>query len=233
MMKFKPYINPLKKKDRLRDEEYIVTVDMEQKNKVYLGDTGIEITMMREYNPDNRDTHPVIATIVYSSEGSQFKEGDTVWCKHFTFEDHNFNSKHFYEDEHRGRYFKASKFDVMFGIKGDEIVPRTGILICEKVQGKFIDTTIEVEGGYEGARRDIARVVQVWEGGKDYKVGDYVMLKYGADYPINFKGRELLKVDHYFDDVYAITDTSDTYDSVLRKHVDHYKGTDSINEKGY
>lgn len=231
MMNFKPYISPLKQKDKFYCESYVLTCDLSQKDTYKLKGTDIELQMNRKYNPDHRLTHPTIGTIVASSEDSQFKVGDKVMCKHFTFENDRFETKEFYTDEAGVKYFKASRFDIMFGIDGDNLIPRKGILLCEDVTGKFANTSIELSSVFEGKRRDIAKVLKVWEGCTEYKVGDYVMLKFGADYRFEFGGKTYVKVDHLFNDVYAITDSSETYDSVIHKHADHYKSTDSIQKE--
>lgn len=220
-MNLKPYISTNRKAHILNDQSYVVVLpDKDHHRKVNLGGV-VDIIIQQIGNFDHRQTHPTIGVIVEASEGAQFKVGTEIMCNHFTFEDHIGVSQHFYEDEDGVRYFHVKKLNVMFGIIEGELVPRDGILLCEPVNGKFINTSLELQGKNEGKRRDIAKVIKTSKGCEMYKAGDYVMLKMGADYPIKWKGKDYLKVDHYFNDTFGITDLEDTYDSVVRHHVTH------------
>lgn len=217
---FKPYISKVKKSYFQTEHVYICTCDLEQKSTKDIG--GIKIQTMNHYNSDHRDIHPTIGTIVSASDNSQFKVGQDIICKHFTFEDGQRNSKEFYTCPiTRTKYFKVLNRDVMFGIDGDELEPRTGVLLCEGVDGKFTDTSIELDESNSGRRRDIVKVLKTWKGSTDVKEGEYVMLKYGGDYPFDFNGKTYLKVDYDFGDCYFKTDSKDWYDSVISKHVKH------------
>lgn len=222
---FKPYVSPKNKKSHFHKDVYVMTCDMEHHLRHKIKGTDIELVLNQVGNLDHRQTHPTIGKVISSNEGSQFKVDTEVICNHYTFENHMKESEHFYTDINGDRYFKVSNFNVMFGIIDGELVPREGVLLCEAVDGKFTNTLLEMTTDNEGRRRDIAKVIMIWEGCTEYKVGDYVMLKYGADYPFTFKGKNYIKVDHYFNDIYAISDTAESYDSVIKKHVKHNKGT--------
>ena len=220
--KLKPYIHPNKKKSYYTKDMYFCTCDLNQKDKYKLAGTDIEIIIRNDLKLDHREAHPNVGVIVSANDSAQFKVGQQVLCKHFTFQTHDRQSKHFTK-EGSELIYKVTNLDIMFGIDGEELIPREGVLLCEGIEGKFTDTVIELGTEYEGRRRDIVRVLKVWEGCTEYKVGDLLMVKNGGDYPFEFRGKKFIKVDHYFDDVYAITDTTDTYDVEIRKHTNHGK----------
>lgn len=198
---------------------YIMTCDLEQKEWHELGNTGILLKRVNAYNDDNRQTRPTIGTIVYASEGAPLKVGMKAICRHFTFENSDGSRTNFSEDEELGKLFLVDNYNLCFGIdENDNLINREGVLLCKPIYGKFKDTTVELASDYEGRRRDIAQVVQVWNGCTEFKVGDYVMLKLGGDYEFKHNGETYLRVDAQNNDVYAISDSLDTYDSAMQKH---------------
>lgn len=197
-----------------------MTCDLDQRRKKKIGD--VEITLLPEYVNDHRHKHPNLGKIEYASEDSQFKVGQEVLCKHFTFESGDHESNEFVETDGT-KYFLVNNFNVMFGIDGDELVPRKGVLLCEPVYGNLLRSEIILAGDIEGRRRDIARVLRVGEGVSGINEGDYVMLTIGGDYEFEWKGKTYIKVDTQYGDAYATSDSPDTYDSVLTKHYKHGK----------
>lgn len=233
-LKFRPFISKFRKESHYTEHIYICTCDRLHRQRHKVAGTDIELIIMNTLSPDHRESHPNIGTVVIASEGAQFKVGDALLCKHFTFEKHDKTSRHFYTDEDGIEYYMVMNSDVMFHRANEsELIPRRGVLLCEPVIGSFLASSLELNSANTGKRRDIARVVKTWDGcGEDeFKSGDYVMLKFGADYPIKFNGKDLLRVDVFNQDVYAKVDSPDCYDSVIHQHVDHYKGTKSINEQ--
>lgn len=216
---FKPYISSRLKKFYQTEHVYVCKCDLDQHRIKDLG--GVKLYTMGEYSSDHRIKHPTIGTIVSASEGSQFKVGQEIMCTHFAFEDHDYTTREFYTDpETREKYFRITNRQVMFGIEGDELVPREGILLCEGIEGKFADTQLEVEASFEGRRRDIVRVVKPWEGSNIEK-DEYLLVKYGGDYEFEWKGKTYLKVDYFFNDAYFKTDNTKWYDTIIHKHVKH------------
>lgn len=229
--KIKKYFKNTFKEERYEIRDlYIVTADLEQKEWKEVG--GVKLKMVNAFNRDNRQTRPTIGKILWASEGSQFKVGDEIICRHFTFEDSDGNRQHFIEDPVYGKLFMVNNYNLMFAIDDSgELIPREGVLLCKPVYGKFKHTDLEVAPEYEGRRRDIAEIVKVWDGCKTYKVGQYVMLKLGGDYEFEHNGQKYIRVDTYNEDDYAIVDSPDWYDGVLRKHETRNLSTDDIYKK--
>lgn len=200
-------------------DRYIMTCDLEQREWKELGDTGVVLKIETKYNPDNRDTRPTIGRIVWASEGSQFKVGQRAICRHFTFQDSDGESQHLAVDDSGNKLFEVDNYNIVFGIdeRSGELEPREGVLICEPVYGKFAHSSLDLSPDYEGRRRDIARVKKVWEGCTDFKAGQYVMLKLGGDYEFEHNGEKLIRVDIQNEDAYAVVESDEWYDSVMRK----------------
>lgn len=218
---FKKYfVNDFKRNSYDLQDKYIMTCDLEQREWKELGDTGITLKIETKYNPDNRDTRPTIGTIVWSSEGAQFKVGQKAICRHFTFQNSDMESQHFMvDDDSAEKLFEVNNYDIVFGIEegSNELTPRKGVLICEPVYGKFAHSVLDLSPDYEGRRRDIAKIKKVWEGCEDFKAGQYVMLKLGGDYEFEHNGEKLIRVDIQNEDAYAVVDSNEWYDSVMRK----------------
>lgn len=205
--------------DYYERDSYICTVDLEQKNKRNVG--GVELTILNHLTNNHRGTHPNIGEIVESSENSQFKKGQKVLCKHFAFTDQCREPKDFFEDVYGTRFYHINNFDVMFGIDGDKLVPREGVLLCEYIEDKFVETPFYVTGDNEGKRRDVVKVVQTWRDCSEYQTGDYIFVAYGGDYEFEFNGKSYVKVDHYFNDVIAKVPSPEWRDKFIRKHIKH------------
>lgn len=219
----KPVITEHRKSKYYDKDQYIVTVDLEQKKKKTLtGANGeyINLIIKVDTNQNHRISHPNYATVESTSENTQFRKGDTIICNHFTFEDANREAKIYYSKDDVD-YFKVTNLDLMFGVVNNELVCREGILLCEGVNGKLLDTSLEMLDDYDGRRRDIAKVLKVWDGCEEYKVGDYVILAKGGDYEFEHDKVNYLKVDTYFDDVLAICDSVDYRLTEIRQHAKH------------
>lgn len=204
-------------------DTYFCTVDLDQKKThKFIGDNGKEFVLFiaSESIQDHKYAHPNTGEIAFATEGAQFPVGTSILTTHFAFQDETFKSKGIFK-ESDVEYFKAVNLDIIAGIVDGELVPREGNLLCKPVLGKLVDTTVETTGKYEGKRRDIALVQKIWEGCTDYKVGDYVLLNKGGDYYFNHAGEEWMKVDTYFDDVFAIVDSPEWRIDEERLHAVH------------
>lgn len=210
-------------KDYYTRDRYIVTVDMEQKKKLSLkGKDGedVDLTIRTDLNSNHRISHPNYATITATSKDCQFKVGTEVICNHFAFEDGDRKSKVLYSKDGVD-YFSLENLDLMFAVIGGKLTPREGVLLCEPVDGKLIDTELEVLRDYEGHRRDIAKILDVWDGCKDYVAGEYVILAKGGDYLFDHNGKEYIKVDTYFDDDLAVVESPEWRLTEVREHAKH------------
>ena len=154
-------------------DTYVCTVDMEQKTKhSFKGENGekFELYLDNKQVKNHRIAHPNLATITAVTKDCQFKVGDGLIVRHFTFEDDGFKPLIYFKDGNVD-YYKATNFDVMFGIVDGEIICREGILLCEAVKDKLYQTDLELPVEYSGDRRDIAKVIKVWDGCTEFKVG--------------------------------------------------------------
>lgn len=184
-------------------DTYVCTTDQDQKNKHnFIGDNGEELSLfvVSSEVKNHRLAHPNYGVIAEATPNSQFKVGDGLITNHFTFQDEAFKPKVFYSKDGID-YYKVINLDIIAGVVNNELVLREGVMFCEPIYGDLIETTLYAGSEYHGKRRDIAKVVQVWEGCTNYKVGDYILLNKGADYYFDWKGKEYMKVDTYFDDV--------------------------------
>lgn len=199
---------------------YLCSVDLEQKKKhSFKGDNGQTFTLFLPMDEvaNHRVSHPNYGVIEHVSGDNEFEVGDGLLVRHFSFENEDRTPNIFMNHEGTDLY-KVNNFDVMFGVRNGELLPRKGVLLCEGIEGKFVDTELHLTGELTGKRRDIARVLQVWDGCEDYKVGDIVLLAKGGDYLFEWEGKEYTKVDHYFNDVIAIVPSEDWYTEELRTH---------------
>lgn len=212
----------------LYKDSYICSTDIEQKRSHnFTGDDGQKYSF---YIPkgvikNHRLAHPNYGRIVYSPEDAQFPVGTDIIVRHFTFENTSFEKQVLFEEDGE-EYYKVTNFDLLFGIINDELIPREGVLLCEHVEGKLVNTSLQVTADLEGNRRDIAKVIKTWEGCTEYTVGDYVLLAKGGDYEFTFNEKPYLKVDHYLNDVIAVVDSPEWRVDEIRKHAnDHNEVT--------
>lgn len=200
---------------------YILTTDLSHKKKHEVQGTDVKLEIATEYNNNHRVAHPNIGTIVIAPKNGQFKVGQQLICKHFTFESAE-RVPHVMYTKDGIDYFKATNFEVMFGIEEDgQLTPREGILLCEAIEGIFQNEG-QPDKEHTELRRDIAKVLKVWDGCEDYVVGEYVLLAKGGDYQFTHDGKDYLKVDAYFNDVLATVDTDDWKINEKRVHITDY-----------
>ena len=222
----RPLVTSSQKKIWQTRHKYICTVDREHRFKhEFEGDNGetYKLFLPTWLSADHRRAHPNIGTVQYASEGAQFKPGQMLFVRHFTFEDHEGNPLHFHVED-GVEYYRVHNWEVMAAIDGDKLIPREGILLCSAIREKLYDTFLELPPELDDYRRDIARVEQVWDGCTEYKEGDYVILAKGGDYPFDFNKREYLKVDTYSNDVIAKVDSTEWRLGDVKKRIrDHSK----------
>lgn len=219
-------MKPIAKKTNYWDSaSYLLSTDIDQKKKKVLkgiGGEDIELYITTNKNRNYRISRANRGTIEAFDGKADFKVGQDVLCTHFTFEDEAGIKKTFYKKDGKD-YYEANNFEVMFGIDGDELIPREGVLLCESVEDKFLNTTLLVTSEYEGSRRDLVKVVKTWDGCDLYKDGDYILIEKNADYLFDWNGREYIKVDHYFDDVLMIVNSTEWRKTEVHTHSnDHY-----------
>lgn len=199
-------------------EWYLCTIDAEQKEKHKVEGTDIELFIDADKGLNNRTKNPNIGTITHVAGNAKFKVGERLLTKHFCFKDSNRRLKIFHQEDGVD-YYRVTNHDIMFGIVNDELVPREGVLLCDKVFPK--DTSIVGMKDIIGSRRDMVVVKKVWEGCTHIKEGDLVLIASGGDYLFDWNGEELIKVDTYMNDALAIVPSEDWEISEIRRHVKH------------
>jgi hypothetical protein len=226
----KVLISNIEKKHFWSKAVYLCSVDLEQKKKhVVKGDNGQEFVLFlpMEQVANHRISHPNYGVIEHVEGETEFNVGDGLIVRHFTFEDETITPNIFMN--HKGEdLYKANNLDVMFGVVDGELIPREGVLLCEGIEGKFLNTTLELTGEVVGKRRDIARVLKTWRGCDIYKEGDIILLAKGGDYLFEWEGKEYTKVDHYFNDVIAVVPSEDWYTEELRTHAKDHNETRNV-----
>mgnify|MGYP000400249309 FL=1 len=67
---------------------YVVTCDLEQKEVRQVETVNGEVTLYtpQKYNNNHRTAHPNIGRVVSVHGNTQFKVGQEILCKHFTFQ---------------------------------------------------------------------------------------------------------------------------------------------------
>jgi len=198
---------------------YLCTVDLNQKDTYKVADHSL--TLLQRTNNNHRVSHPNVGVITHCVGKTQFNVGDSILCHHFAFTDVSRKPKvHMTLDG--VDYYKVSTREVFFKIAGDTLIPREGNLLCEAIYDKLIETTLELAESLVDNRRDVVKVLDVWEGCEEFKAGDYVMLQKGGDYELTFNGKSFLKVDVYFKDIMAIVGDPSWRITEIRRHVKDY-----------
>lgn len=204
---------------------YICTVDREQREKKQIGE--FLLYTPQKYNNNHRTAHPQVGTIVKTYGNTEFKEGMRVYCKNLTFETENKEPKVYFQ-ENGVDYYLAINEDVIFGIdEEDNLIPREGMLLCEPIEDKLIDTSLELLGSYVDYRRDVAKVLKTWRGCFEFEVGEYVLFEKNGDYHFTWNNKDYIASNHYFDDILGVIDTPEWRAEELRIHQkDHSTLTD-------
>lgn len=208
-----------RKNDRLHSTAYLLKpLDKEEKEKYsFKGSSEEDFTLYipTESINNQKDAFPTTGVVVAAfGDDPDFKEGDLVVVEQNVFRKSERKFRDwdiFWETEEHGELFRAFAIDTFVRIVDDSIlVPRKGILICENVYKENYTTTLAIElpESAKTKRRDIVRVVTTWDGEDcEYNVGDYLLIHRSADWRFNHNGKELIKIDTYFDDVVAVVYT--------------------------
>lgn len=209
-----------KQSDKYYEEGYyLCTVDLTQKDVYQNGSLAIQ--MLNRSNNNHRVSHPNVATITHCVGKTEFNVGDTILCHHFTFTGSDRKPK-VHITKNGVDYYKVTHRELFFKIDGDRLIPREGNLVCEAIYDKLIDTFLHLSEDLVDNRRDVVKVLTVWDGCEEFKEGDFIMLQKGGDYELSHNGKSFLKVDTYFKDVMAIVGDPNWRISEVRKHVkDH------------
>lgn len=208
-----------KTKDYYQQDYYVVVKanDSEDESRfVKLGDVMLQVTP--ESKENHVHAHPKKGIIVKAHPDSQFKEGDKIITTHSAFEDTDFRDLSIGKDSLGRDLYVVGNLEVIckYSDETEELIPRSGNLICEPIVGNLIDSPVlELSGDMVGRRRDTCRVL--YSASPLYEKGDYVMVKMGGDYEFYHKGETYIKVDTKFDDDLAKVKSPNWYDSTLRR----------------
>lgn len=200
---------------------YLCVIDKEQKEKHYFtkddGSTGM-LYIDRRYTNNHTERHQNIAKVVDTVGEVDFEIGTELICYHYSFSDHTDELHPIWIDENDEMYFRVLNEDVYFGIVNGEIVPRKGNLLCEPVVDKLYETKLHLAESLVDERRDLVKILKVWEGCTEYKEGDYIVIVDYADYPFTWNGKKYLKVDAARNEVMIVSPTPNIRKGkVLRK----------------
>lgn len=219
-IKVKPYIHYSRLSDKYHRHEYYLITNVDQKNTLEV-EGGHKIYTGADLASNHRDSHANIGEVVQTSSvgDEEFKKGDILLVDHFKFTDVNRKKELFHKTENGLELYRVLSGEIYFKIVNDcQLIPREGILLCENVEGKFVDSKLELSSELNGKRRDIAKIIKVWNGCTKYKEGDYLLLNKGGDYRFTFKDKEYIKVDTYFDDDLAIVKDEEWRFEEVRQH---------------
>lgn len=212
---------------------YLLSTDIDQKKKKILkGENGEDIEILIQTNKNyNFRISKANRGIIEAVDGDvDFKVGQEVLVTHFTFEDMDGRKKVAYEKDGK-EYYQANNFEIMFGIEGDKLIPRKGVLLCEPVYDKFLETTLHLTEEYEGSRRDLVKVLKPWNNCETYKEGDYLIIEKNADYIFEWNGKEFIKVDDRFGDVLMKVDCTDWRKKEIHTHSNDHHTSLNLSER--
>lgn len=208
---------------------YLVTAYnlTEKEEHIFRGDNGEDFKL---YIPtktiqDQKLANPNTVIVQACFGNTHFKVGAKLMVEQNVLTDSsvksNIEKNVFYTTEDGTELYRVLNYDVFFEITEDEdLIPREGVLLCEPVVEVKYSTTsaIVLPDSAKLPRRDIARVVKVWEGCKDYEEGDYILLNRGADWAFRWGAdkKSYLKVDTIDNGVIARVD-SDSWSITKRE----------------
>lgn len=214
-------------KDFFKKDEYLLTCHKEEHYKRKLKGSDVEIHIATKGMANNLHKFPNRGRVIKTNnKNSWFKEGDEVICKFNTFYTTQGKDKKVITaktDDDSGKeidLYLADNTKVIAKIGDNKLIPREGVVICEPIYGNLIDSGIDLSGGLQGRRRDVLKVKYVWDGCKEYKEGDYIMVKMGGDYEFYFDGELHLSTDVYRKDLYAKVGDDKWFDEKNNKQID-------------
>lgn len=212
-------MKPLKKQVEFKQVNsgyHIMTCDLDQKKTKKIGD--VTLFMLPERESDHRVAHPDIGTVIQSDK---FPKGTKVMTSHFSFTDGEHKSQQFGTDDSGNPLFLVEDLMTYFIIDDNEEhpIPVEGVLLCEAIEGKFVDTFLELDVEHSGKRRDVVKVIAPWEGCTEFKKGDYIYLNIGGDYQFQYNGKDYIRVDYRRNRVLMRLNSPEWRDVNVRKHV--------------
>lgn len=189
---------------------YLISVDVFQKEKhSFTGEDGKDYTLYtpRDQTNNIKDRNPNIAIIEAAFGETDFIPGQIIIIDHFVVQNHDKSSNHIYEDETGKKYWKVENYDVFACLKDGNVIPNTGILLCEYVEDKLVETNLELPDSMIDKRQDLAKII--YSSDDRYPAGKFIIVEDYALYEIEYNGKKYAKVDINMHDIVAVTDSPD------------------------
>lgn len=202
-----PILFPNKSRDS-KPGCYLVTSDLFHKEvHNFKGDNGETFTLYtpRDQSNNIKERNPNLATVVAAFGDTDFKKGDVLVIDHYVLKNHDDSLNHIWEDEKGVKYWKVENYDVFGCLEGDRIKPNSEILLCEYLEDKLIETTLDLAASLVDKRQDLAKIV--FSSDDKYKPGQYILVEDYALYEIEHEGKKYAKVDISMNDIMAVVDS--------------------------
>lgn len=209
------------------DGAYLVTVpDINHHEKIVVnGEGGKEFILYKPdaiFSGDMRNKFANQVKVEASFGDTCFIPGDVLRVEHACLVNNSGKYDPFYVGEDGTNYFKVMNYAALFKIENNELVPRDYILLCEPIEDKAYETTLDLSADLIFNRRDLVRVVRVWEGCTDYKEGDLILIEKNSDYPLQWNKKDYVKVDTFSgQEVLAIVGSTGWRKKEVHRHAKH------------
>lgn len=184
---------------------YLVSADLDKKKKhTIIGEGGFKLDLIiaNETNNSTKDRLPNEVDVEACFGDVDFPVGTTMFVDHYALLNHDGSSNHIFEDESGKKFWRVESRQVHTGLVDGNIVPNSDILVCEYIEDKLLNTTLELTGSLVGDRQDVARVVI--SNDDRYPVGTYILVEDYALYSFVHEGKKMAKVDISMNDIICV-----------------------------
>lgn len=225
-------INKVKPLDDSDSVIYLIEPLEHEKEKFEISNTDIVLEIDQRFNNNFREALPSFGVVrKVLGCNPDFKVGDLVSCTHTAFVGTDRIARPFMKDKNGKEIYVVPQKKIKCSLfeKGGIKKPRTNIVICTPFKGKLINTSdiLLVPETEIDNRRDIAKVLKVWEG-CDLDINektDYLLLDEGGDYIFTWKKIDYIAVDFDMDGALAITDSPNWQNFEAKRHMKDHNDT--------
>jgi len=202
------------------------------KEKFEISGTDVVLELDQRFNNNFREALPSFGVVrrVFGDD-PDFEVGDILSCTHTVFVGTDRVARPFMKDDKGKELYVVPQKKIKCSVlpQGGIKKPRTNIVICTPFKGKLINVNelflipeTEIDN-----RRDIAKVLKVWEG-CDLDINeksDYLLLDEGGDYIFTWQKTEYIAVDFDMDGALAIVDDPNWQDFNAKRHMKDHNDT--------